>query len=170
MKTPWIDPRAARFIDYLQQFKNDRGALACLRGGLSEARRPNAWPLLGGFVDSIGNVAFETVAALWANVADSGVGGGNLGATLARLVTEHNSVEGRFKRLLTCDRDEILSRIVPVVRTAQAKGARIDCVRLLSDLLQWNDRVRVEWAKAFWGAEEPDGGIMSALLDKEAGK
>ncbi len=156
MKSPRTDPRATKFIDYLQGYKDDRGALANLRGGLSETRRPNAWPLLGGFkgADAIGNAAYETVAALWAAEAESDGGAGNLGATLVRLAAEHNSIEGRFKRLLTCTRDEIPSRVAPLVRAAQAKGAGINYAQLLSDLLHWNDAVRTEWARAFWGAGE----------------
>ena len=47
MSTPRLDERAVRFMAYLRQFRNDRGALANLRGALSDARRQRAWPLLG---------------------------------------------------------------------------------------------------------------------------
>jgi CRISPR type I-E-associated protein CasB/Cse2 len=166
MKAPWIDPSATRFLDYLQRYKTDRGALAALRGGLSDARRPDSWPLLGGFSrDAIGNRAFEIVAALWAYEPGS-VGDGNLGATLAGLRSEHNTFEARFKRLLACDKDEIAERVVPVVRAAQAKGKRVNYAQLLSDLLHWNDRARTDWAKSFWGVKEPDE-IAPGLVDKE---
>ena len=79
-------------------------------------------------------------------------GTGCLGDTLARLKTDNNSFEGRFKRLLTCDRDEIAVRVAPIVRAAQAKGMSVNYTQLLSDLLWWGDIVKVEWAKAFWGA------------------
>jgi hypothetical protein len=155
MKTSWIHPQASAFLQYLQRLKSDRGALANLRGALSEARRPNAWPILGGFPGAIGNPAFETVAGLWASDPDQGDGEGNLGATLAKLKSEHNSFEGRFKRLLACDENEIAERVVPVVRAAQAKGVRVNCAQLLSDLLCWkNGKAKVEWAKAFWGAAD----------------
>ena len=163
MKPP--DPRAARFIDYLQRYKNDRGALANLRGGLSEARRPNAWPLLGGFkgADAIGDTAYETVAALWAATERSERDDGCLGHSCRELAGkydaksgtfEHDSFQSRFKRLLTCNRDEIPLRVIPVVRAAQAKGAGVNYAQLLSDLLHWGDSVRTEWARAFWGAGE----------------
>lgn len=155
MKTHWIHPQAIAFIEYLQRYKTDRGALANLRGALSEARRPNAWPLLGGFPGAIGNPAFETVAGLWAEKPESDGGNQNLGASLAKLKSEHNSFEGRFKRLLTCDESEICERVAPIVRAAQAKGMAVGYAQLLSDLLCWkNGKPRVEWAKAFWGAPE----------------
>jgi len=155
MKTPWLHPQAVAFIEYLKRYTGDRGALAHLRGALSAARRPNAWPLLGGFSGAIGHPAFETVAGLWAADPEPHGSAGNLGTALAKLKAENSSFEGRFKRLLTCDETEIVERVVPIVRAAQAKGIAINYVRLLSDLLAWkNDKARVEWAQAFWG---PDG-------------
>jgi CRISPR system Cascade subunit CasB len=152
MKTAKLRNTAVPFIAFLQRYRTDRGALANLRGALSDARKPNAWPLLAGFKGAIGDPAYEIVAALWACDPDLDCDTGSLGDTLARLKTDNNSFEGRFKRLLTCDRDEITVRVAPVVRAAQAKGMSINYSRLLSDLLWWNDIVKIEWAKAFWGA------------------
>lgn len=144
------------FFGYLKRYASDRGALANLRGALSETRQANAWPLLGGFQHGavIGNRAFEIVAGLWASDSGTAAASGNLGATLGKLKSDHSSFEGRFKRLLTCDKGEIVDRIVPVVRAAQAKGVSVDYPRLLSDLLWWNDRVQVEWARSFWGTAD----------------
>jgi CRISPR type I-E-associated protein CasB/Cse2 len=152
MKTTRLHNNAAPFIDFLKRYRNDRGALANLKGGLSDARKPNAWPLLAGFKGAIGDPAYETVAALWACAPSLECATGCLGDTLARLKTDNNSFEGRFKRLLTCDRDEIAVRVAPIVRAAQAKGMAVNYTQLLSDLLWWGDIVKVEWAKAFWGA------------------
>lgn len=169
MRPARLHPDASRFMAYLRQYKDDRGALANLRGALSEARRQRAWPLLGGFPDAIGSPAYETVAALWAADAESATeADSNLGDTLRRLGTEHNSFESRFKRLLTCDQDEIAARIAPVVRAAQAKGLAISYARLLSDLLWWNDRVKIEWAKAFWEAPDEATGTDPQRLDQVA--
>lgn len=158
-------PVTVSFFSYLQRYRHDRRALAKLRGAVSDARRPNAWPLLGGFPGAIGCRAFETVAALWADDAELADDAGNLGNTMAKLKTDNNSFEGRFKRLLTCDRDEIAERVAPLVRAAQAKGKRVSYTQLLSDLLCWGDEVKVRWAEAFWGAAEADAGINPELLD-----
>ena len=158
-------PVATSFLAYLQRYRQDRGALAHLRGGLSESRRPNAWPLLGGFPGAIGSLPFEVVAALWAGGVELSADGGNLGNTLARLMKDHHSFEGRFKRLLSCDRDKIAAHVAPVVRAAQAKGLRVNYTQLLSDLLCWGDDVRVRWARAFWGAADANAGTNPELLD-----
>lgn len=159
--------QATAFVNYLQRYKEDRCALANLRGALSEARRPNAWPLLGAFKDAIGDRRFEVVAALWAMAPELACSAGNLGDTLAQLKGEHNSFEGRFKRLLTCDFNEIPERVVPVVRSAHAKGMHVNYIQLLSDLLWWGDHVQVAWAKSFWGATEPNDGVAANLMDSE---
>ncbi len=158
-------PVAVSFLSYLQRYRHDRGSLANLRGALSDSRRPNAWPLLGGFPGAIGSPPFEAIAALWAGGVELSASGGNLGDTLASLMKDHHSFEGRFKRLLSCDRDEIAAHVATVVHAAQAKGLHVNYTQLLSDLLCWGDDVRVRWAKAFWGVEEADAGINPELLD-----
>jgi CRISPR type I-E-associated protein CasB/Cse2 len=172
---------AVSFLSYLQRYRHDRGAMANLRGALSEARRPKAWPLLGGFAPAIGNPVYETVAALWAITERRETEAGCLADTCRALAGtydaktgkfEHDSFQSRFKRLLTCDRDEIAAHIGPVVRAAQAKGMHINYAQLLSDLLCWGrgDEVRVRWAKSFWGAAEADTGINPELLDGAGGQ
>ena len=152
MKDQWLHPQVVPFFNHLKRYAADRGALANLRGALSENRRANAWPLLGGFSSAIGNPVFEKVAGLWAAEPCSPHSNDNLGATLAKLRQDNNSFEGRFKRLLTCDKTEIVERVVPVVRAAQAKGLEVNYQRLLSDLLIWSDKVKIDWARAFWDA------------------
>ncbi|MCX6543020.1 MAG: type I-E CRISPR-associated protein Cse2/CasB [Acidobacteria bacterium] len=160
-------PVAVRFLSYLQRYRKDRGAMANLRGALSDTRRPNAWPLLAGFPDAIGSSAFETVAALWASGSELSADGGDLGDTMVVLMKGNNSFEGRFKRLLTCDRDEIAAYVAPVIRTAQARGLRVNYTQLLSDLLCWGDDVKVRWARSFWGNTEAGRDIDPKLLDVE---
>lgn len=153
---------AQAFITYLGRYRNDRGALAHLRGGLSERRRPRAWPLLAGFSEkAIGCPAYEVVAALWAYAPELAADDGNMGQTLQNLVTSKEataSMEIRFRRLLACTKEEIAERVAPMVRMAQGKGQRIAYARLLTDLLWWNERVRIEWARSFWRAQEVESG------------
>lgn len=162
---PKIHPQAVAFINSLQRYREDRGALAKLRGAISEARRPGAWPLLGK--SAIGERRFEIVAALWASAPELNCSTGNLGDTLAILAKKHASFDGRFQRLLTCDYSEIVERIAPVVRAAQAKGGWVNYTQLLSDLLWWGDKVQVAWAKSFWGATDADNDIPSHMIDPE---
>lgn len=173
MKEQWLHPQVRPFFDYLKRYAADRGALANLRGALSEARRANAWPLLGGFQHgvAIGKSAFEKVAGLWAANNRIDADDGSLGDTCRVLAGkhdeksgkfEHDSYQARFKRLLTCDKEEIVDRVVPVVKAAQAKGVPVNYPQLLSDLLCWSDKVQVEWALAFWGKSSAEPGQEGA--------
>ena len=151
MKTTTPPERAAAVVTWLRSLKNDRGAMASLRCALIPARRHRAWPLLarvGGIDDPIA----ETVAALYAYHPDE-TNSGNLGDTCRQLAGTHNSFDGRFRRLLTCDRDELCERLRAVVLAAKAKGIPINYQVLVEDLCWWGERVRIRWAQAFWAAE-----------------
>jgi len=149
-----FDPKeaASKFIAHLRGLKNDRGAMANLRGALKPSLRHRAWPLLAA-VGGIGRPIHETVAGLYAYHPDE-TDAGNFGDTCRRLSGEHNSFDGRFRRLLSCDREELCARLAPVVFAAKAKGIPVNYHRLFCDLCYWSDNVKVEWARAFWGAGE----------------
>jgi len=77
---------------------------------------------------------------------------GNLGTTCRRLSGDHNTFEGRFRRLLACDRNDICEHIRPVVLAARAKDIPVNYERLFADLFYWSDAVKARWAAEFWGA------------------
>jgi len=148
------DPRAkaASVLGYLRRFKNDRGAMADLRCVLSPAKMSRAWPLLAP-IGGIGNPRIETVAGLYAYHPDEAKAG-NMGTTCRTLQAGHNSFEGRFRRLLACDRDEICERLRPIILAAKAKGVGINYEELLVDLYRWGTNVKAKWAREYWRAAE----------------
>jgi CRISPR system Cascade subunit CasB len=160
------DPKeaAGRLLAYLRQLKNDRGAMADLRCALNPTKLPRAWPLLAR-VGGIDNPRIETVAGLFAYHPDE-TQAGNLGTTCRRLAAENNSFDGRFRRLLSCDREEICERLRPVVLAAKAKGIPIDYEELYADLCYWGNNVKARWAREYWGA--PEGEETAALALSEA--
>ena len=150
------DPKeaAARLLVYLRRLKNDRGAMADLRCALNPSKLPRAWPLLGR-VGGIGNPRIEAVAGLFAYHPDE-TQNGNIGTTCHRLAAENNSFDARFRRLLSCDRDEICERLRPVVLAARAKGIPVNYEELFADLCYWGDNVKARWAREYWGAPEAE--------------
>jgi CRISPR system Cascade subunit CasB len=156
MSAKQFDPResANKLLVYLRQLRNDRGAMANLRCALNPSRHTRAWPLLG-HVGGIGWPIYETVAGLFAYHPDE-THAGNLGTTCRHLASENNSFDVRFRRLLSCDRDEIVERIRPVGLAAKAKGIPINYEELFTDLWYWSDRVKARWAREFWGAPVSD--------------
>lgn len=142
----------AKLLSFLRGLKNDRGAMASLRCAIKRAQRHRAWPLLGA-VGGIGNARYETVAGLFAYHPDETTIG-NLGTTCRRLSGEFNSFDGRFRRLLTCDREEICERLAPVIFAARAKGVAVNYEKLFIDLCYWSDKVKERWAQEYWGGSE----------------
>src|SRR5437867_11514347 len=114
----------AGFLKYLRQYRNDRGAMADLRRALNPAQRHRAWPLLARF-GGIDEPRFETIAGLFAHHPDE-TNAGNLGTTCRQLSREHNTFDGRFRRMLACDRDDICDHIRPVILAAKAKGIPVN--------------------------------------------
>jgi len=155
------EPRetASRLLAHLRRLSNDRGAMADLRRALIPAQRHRAWPLLAR-CGGIDEARFETVAGLFAHHPDE-TSAGNLGTTCRQLSGQHSSFEGRFRRLLGCDRDNICEHIRPVVFAAAAKGIRINYEQLFIDLWYWSDKVKARWAMEYWGGPV-DGGMPVA--------
>ena len=161
------DPKeiAVRFLAYLRRFKNDRGAMANLRCALKPAQRHRAWPLLAPF-GGIDESRYETVAGLFAYHSEE-TGKGDLGTT-CRLLNgehEHKTFEGRFRRLLSCDRNDICKHVRFVVHAASARGIPINYEQLFTDLWYWSDGVKVRWASEFWGVSENEE-TMTAVVEE----
>lgn len=155
------DPReaAAGLLAHLRRLKNDRGAIADLRRALTPAQRHRAWPLLARF-GVIGEPRVETVAGLFAHHPVETMAG-NLGTTCKQLSGEHNTFEGRFRRLLSCDRDDICAHLRPIVFAAANKDIPINYEQLFIDLSYWSDAVKARWATEFWGTSAVEGASAS---------
>ncbi len=154
--------------------RGDRGMLAALRRGLSEATEHYAWPYLAPYcdlADSRERIVWLTIAGAAALLAPAGLirsyrGVGNLGATMRHLAIGQDnkeaekklaSFENRFRRLLTCRTREELCRHLPsVIRAAVAKELPVDLELLFRDIQKWEHTeeptVRVQWAKVYWMA------------------
>jgi CRISPR system Cascade subunit CasB len=165
MSSKQLDPKEAamRLMADLRQLKNDRGAMADLRCALNPIKLPRAWPLLAR-VGGIGNPRIEAIAGLFAYHPEE-TQTGNLGTTCRRLAAENNSFDGRFRRLLACDREEICERLRPIVLAAKAKDIRINYEELYADLCYWGNKVKARWAREYWGVPE---GEETSLASAEA--
>ena len=161
-----FDPKeiAAKFLTYLRKLRNDRGAMANLRCALKSAQRQRAWPFLASF-GGIDEPRYETIAGLFAYHPEE-TNKGNFGTTCRLLSGEHNTFDGRFRRLLGCDRDDICKHIRSVVYAASARGITINYEQLFADLWYWSDGVKVRWAREFWSVSENEE--ITATVVEEA--
>jgi CRISPR-associated protein Cse2 family len=165
----WAD----RLVSRLERWhaEGDRGPLARVRRGLSEATRHEAWPVIGRLFGElgVGHPVFETVAGCFAVYpSENGLAIGNFGETMRDVMgnkmREEKEPHTRFRRLLACDsQDEICHHVRHAVRLAKSKDAAINYRQLFVDMWWWNDRPnpKVEWAKDYWHVpvEPPERGI-----------
>lgn len=165
--TTTAQERAARFVGALRQIhtKQDRGALAALRRGLSPATVQEAWPVvsrLGGDIGTDGESEFVKIAALFAEHPVESRSG-NFGDTCRAIATDNkgaliDSHERRFRRLLAADsRDDVAGQLRAWIRLAAGKGAGVNYENLFLNLRFWPssaDKIRVQWARSFWRSGE----------------
>ena len=153
---------ADRLVGQLERWhvEQNRGQLARLRRGLSGATQRDAWPVLGRLFGelAVDHPVFETVAGCFALYPlENAPPVGNFGETMRRTVPEEKMRDEkephtRFRRLLACDdQDAICQHIRHAVRLAKSsKDSAVNYRQLFLDLWWWNDRTKVEWAKAYW--------------------
>ena len=143
------------FIRFLKKTSkaDNRGVLADLRRGFSDATAVRVWPHIGKFCGSeTERLVFRTVAACYAtnplNDADKKI---NFGTSARKLKAEFPTFETTFQRLLNCRRrEDVCKRLQGVVLAMKAKNVAVNWRRLTWDLLCWNDRVKTRWAAQFW--------------------
>jgi CRISPR system Cascade subunit CasB len=157
---------ANRLVSTLERWhrEQNRGPLAKLRRGLSETSRHEACFVLGQHFGpaAVDNPVFYTVAACFALHPKSGTTD-NFGAAMRAAMgrdrmNSKDETHARFRRLLACDSREEICRHVPhAVRLAKARdGVAVDYRKLFKDLWWWNDRVKVEWTKAYWSTPKTE--------------
>lgn len=161
-----------KFLTRLQDLveHDDRGALADLRRGFSEANEHRAWPYIANWcrrmdIDRDRRI-WLTVAAGFATHLRTSPKSGNMGDVVRKMAVGQDpgrprdalkSFEGRFRRLLTCAEPEELCRhLTGIIRAAERKGIPIDFERLFWDLQKWDKpdrKTKIEWAAHYWAAE-----------------
>jgi CRISPR type I-E-associated protein CasB/Cse2 len=97
------------------------------------------------------------------------VAGGNLGSVLRKIATGDgrgyeglSTFDARFRRLLSCSTaPEVCEHLAGVLRTAERKGVPVDFARLYRDLTYWSGRVKVEWARDYWGTPRDEAPVAA---------
>ena len=148
------EEQAEKLMAFLQKNKEDRGMMADLRCGFSEAKEHRAWPHIARFCkldQAWSRLPVQTVCAAFATHPDQKACG-NLGATLKKM--DLATIELQLRRLLACDsKEELCERLPSVIRAAKAKGVPVDYRQLYCDIYWWEGQYppKLKWADAFWG-------------------
>jgi len=155
------------FVEYLERLRDDRGALAALRGGLG---RPTGTvadmyryvvPWLPDDTPPWREAAYYLIAALFAYHPDAG-GIDNMGRHFARTRDpqgDNTAIERRFTALLAAHPDDLDFYLRQAVSFLKSKEVPVNWHQLLSDVLAWGHPERYvqrQWARAFWGRARSD--------------
>lgn len=156
--------RFSFFVDFvISRVKTDTGYAAALRRADNPSTAPMAWEYLVPWCDiSIDRerMAFSIVAAAIARQKPDSDGSADMGQLLRSIVIsgDDDSEKRRLQRLLACDSTlDICEVIRPILKYVQGKAAMaIDYSRLLEDLLFWDERKRLSWARSFFHGKQDE--------------
>jgi CRISPR system Cascade subunit CasB len=146
------------FITYLEDLRDDRGALAALRRGLGQPPGTVAdmYRYVVPWLPDDGEAAYYLIAALFACHPDAG-GTGNMGRHFARTRDpqgDNTAIERRFTALLSAHPDDLDFYLRQAISFLKSKEVPVNWHQLLSDVLGWDHPeryVQQQWARAFWG-------------------
>lgn len=149
----------SRLIERLRKYKYDRGMMANLRCILVDNKKHRAWPALNrlGIVIKDDNAAYT--AGFYA-IHPEETFSGNFGTTCKVIENKRGEVHGsdnkltpterRFQHLLAAEKSEVYARVLRMVRMAKSHDVSINYEQLETDMHYWGDRIKIEWAAAFW--------------------
>lgn len=142
--------------------KDDRGMMANLRCILVNNRKHRAWPALGRLGVPIKDNYQSFIAGLYALHPEEDPTG-NFGKTCKTIEQRRNESQGsdtkltpterRFQHILAAERHEVFDRVMRMARMAKAQNVPINYGLLERDLRYWDDKVKTEWASAFWSPD-----------------
>ena len=158
----------------IRRAKEDTAFRAAMRRADIPQTAAFAWEHLAAWCDIASDrerLAFALAGAAIAREQPDADGRKNLGEVFHACCPDRDAREReqrRFRRLLGCDSAEELCEVLrPVLRYLQNKApGGIGYATLLTDILYWNERVKLRWARSFFGhAETADTGEENHVSD-----
>jgi len=158
-----LDQKVSALMKFLYSVRKDRGVMADLRRGFSEDTQQRAWPHIAKFCDLRKERERKIVQLVSAGFAihkdKDSAKTGNVGDVMRKIamgdgtgIDGLSSYEARFRRLLSAtDAEELCGFLPGIIKTAEVKSVGINFYQLYKDLWYWNERIKVDWAAAYWG-------------------
>ncbi|MFH0872522.1 MAG: type I-E CRISPR-associated protein Cse2/CasB [bacterium] len=167
------------FIASLERLRDekDRAALARLRRGIGKkmGHSPEMMPYVVPYLhesprDPALCFLLASIFGIHSEKAGQGVSFGAVFKEVFKKSGESESVEKRFKSILSASSDDIGGHLRHAVSLAKGRGVPVDYYRLFYDLKQWEhpDRfVQLGWARDFWGREKQQSDETPMRGEKE---
>lgn len=166
--------RAAAFVqNMIELCKRSNAARSALRRSVSPEQEVFIYVYLSPWIDLTDirkRKIYTLVASMLASEKDVSSGSLSLGKALQFAVkkrikkdssNKEPPLDPRFRRLLATDGvDDALLVLRPIISLIQARcPGQLDYISLLRDLEWYDERVRVRWARDFFGTAEEQGDI-----------
>lgn len=160
-------PNASGFVAaVLARVKTDNNKERAFRAIMSRADNPAfeslAWEYLIPYCNinnDFERIPFALIGAAIARIRPDQNGTADIGESLSSICKDDGDKEResrRFRRLIACDSVlELCPLLHSVLSYLASKGAAIDYIRLLMDLLYWNQKTKLRWAVSFYGKSAP---------------
>lgn len=149
--------KSETLLIFLRDSRENTGRMAGLRCLLRPSQRMRGWMALGQLPGAIGDRIVETIAGLYAmhplESTDENYGFGSTCRKLARLrgnSDDSSPLDTRFRRLLACTREDLLSHLPEMMMGLKSADIPVNYGALYTDLQYWSDRVRERWAIQYW--------------------
>lgn len=147
--------------------KQDRGGLAALRSGLGKVpgEAPRMFPFVAPFLPGGASTgprvtAVFLTASLFAKHPEHNPAFKNFGTSLRASIGKHleDGVEARLTATLDAHPDELPRHLEGLLSLVESAGVGVnwdalykDLPGLLGDNEDWRNRIRLAWAREFWG-------------------
>lgn len=164
-----------KFVDYLFSKiheQKDKGFSARIRKAESEATEAQSWSVLAKWTDlenlektrAYGMIGAAVSRSPFTQDGELGLGRALWHSLEDKKEAEKSSAGARLRRLLACQESSELRKVLrSTLRYLQSKGCDLDYGRLLHEILVFGweerrERIRVRWAKEFFGPPEQKEG------------
>ena len=154
-----------RRLDHTKSQKPDSAFQAVMRRADNPNQSSCAWEYLIPFCNIANErerLAFALVGAAIAREKPQHDGSVSIGTALCMICKGDSEAmereSRRLRRLIACDSTiELIPVLRPVLQYIQSKAvAPVSYERLLLDLLYWNEKTKISWAKDFYNKDDSE--------------
>ena len=145
----------------IERVKSDTGFRAVMSRADNPAFESAAWEYLIPFCNiqnDFERIPFALVGAAMARSRPESNGSSGIGKAFRSICNNADDIEResrRFRRLISCDSSlELCPVLRPVLSYLDSKGASLDYCRILTELLYWNQNIKLHWTVDFYNPDK----------------
>ena len=164
LQTNLKEKQKDKFIQFLEDNRDNRQLMASLRRGLAQPRSVEVSRVVQQWLSEDSphwlEDVYYSIAPLFALHHNDITETGNMGSHFRDMCDDPNdppsNIERRFMQLLACDANDLDDLLRQAVSLLKSKSVAVNWQRLFNDMGWWKqsadsrERVRLEWSRKFW--------------------